>query len=343
MRALVLKEYGILELQEVPEPSIGPGEVLVRVKACGICGSDVHGMDGSSGRRIPPIIMGHEASGVISSVGEGISDWVSGDRVTFDSMIYCGKCSFCRRGQTNLCDSRRVVGVSCPEYRQHGAMAEFIALPANGLHTMPASISHVQAAMVEPAAVALHAVGRPPVRLNDSAVVIGSGLIGLLIIQALRLAGCGRIVAVDLNPSRLEVACRMGADVGLESAGIDVPARVLEMTSGRGADLVFEAVGLSETLQMATLSVRKGGALVLVGNIASKTDFLLQDVVTRELTLYGSCVSSGEYATCLDMLERGSLDVDSLISVVAPLSEGASWFDRLREDQSDLLKVILEP
>src|SRR5262245_40500816 len=121
MKALVLTEYKKFELQDVPVPELGGSDVLVRVKACGICGSDVHGMDGSSGRRRPPIIMGHEAAGVIERVGQGVSSWHVGDRVTFDSTIYCGECSYCRAGQINLCNNRRVLGVSCEDYRQHGA------------------------------------------------------------------------------------------------------------------------------------------------------------------------------------------------------------------------------
>ena len=129
MKALVLKEYRRFAIEDFPVPDVSPDEVLVRVRACGICGSDVHGMDGSSGRRIPPIVMGHEAAGEIAKIGSGVTGWKSGDRVTFDSTIYCGECWFCRRGRVNLCENRRVLGVSCAEYRRHGAFAEFVAVP----------------------------------------------------------------------------------------------------------------------------------------------------------------------------------------------------------------------
>src|SRR5580658_6506115 len=130
MNALLLTEYMKLELVDFPEPEIGPGDVLVRVRTCGICGSDIHGWDGSSGRRNPPLIMGHEASGEVAAVGSRVGDWRVGDRVTFDSTISCGECRFCREGRVNLCENRRVVGVSPAEYRQHGAYAEFLAVPA---------------------------------------------------------------------------------------------------------------------------------------------------------------------------------------------------------------------
>src|SRR5262245_57593004 len=193
MKALVLKEYKKFSYEDVPSPEPKPGEVLVAVKACGICGSDVHGMDGSTGRRRPPIIMGHEAAGVISSVGNNVSGWIPGDRVTFDSTIYCGKCDYCRRGEINLCDQRRVLGVSCEDYRQHGAFAEFVAVPQRILYRVPEQLPFEHAAMVEPFSIALHAVHRSPPALNDTVVVVGAGMIGLALVQALGQAGCGKL------------------------------------------------------------------------------------------------------------------------------------------------------
>ena len=139
MKALVLHEYNCFEYKDVQEPEIGPDEVLIEVKACGICGSDVHGMDGSTGRRKPPIIMGHEAAGVIAGVGKQVENWSEGDRVTFDSTIYCEECHFCRKGLINLCDNRRVLGVSCDDYRQQGAFAEYVSVPQHILYRLPGS------------------------------------------------------------------------------------------------------------------------------------------------------------------------------------------------------------
>ena len=157
MKALVLEEYNQLVFKEVPEPSIGPDDVLVQVKACGICGSDVHGMDGSTGRRIPPVIMGHEAAGIVSQTGAHVTDYQPGDRVTFDSTVYCGACSYCRLGKINLCENRRVLGVSCDEYRQNGAFADYVAVPRHILYRLPDGITFEQAAMVEACSIAFHA------------------------------------------------------------------------------------------------------------------------------------------------------------------------------------------
>lgn len=343
MKALVLQEYNRFGYQDVPEPKPGPDEVLVAVKACGICGSDVHGTDGSTGRRRPPIIMGHEASGIIASVGDGVKDWKPQDRVTFDSTIYCGVCDFCRRGEINLCDRRRVLGVSCEDYRQNGAFAEFVAVPQRILYRVPDSLPFEHAALVEPFAIALHAVRRSPPSLNDTVVVIGAGMIGLALVQALSQAGCGRLIVVDVAADRLKLAASLEATETVNSATADPSKTISELTNGRGADIAFEAVGVSATVELALRCVRKGGSVTLVGNVAPKIDFPLQVAVTRELTLHGSCASRGEYPACLDMLARGALKAQPLVSAVAPLAEGASWFERLYRKEPGLLKVVLAP
>jgi L-iditol 2-dehydrogenase len=342
MKSMVLTAYKRLELKDMPMPGLGPGDVRVRVHACGICGSDVHGFDGSSGRRIPPLIMGHEAAGTVDSVGEEVETLRPGDRVTFDSMISCGACRFCRAGQVNLCDNRRVVGVSPGEWRQHGAFAEYVAVPQNIVFRLPDGLSFEHAAMIEPVSVAVHAANRTPIRLGDRAVVVGCGMIGLLTIQAAKAAGCGTVFAVDVDETRLARASRLGADVTIPARD-DVPAQVIAATEGRGADVAFEAVGAAEPIQAAIASLRKGGTLTLIGNVTPRVDVDLQAIVTRELTLGGSCASSGEYPVCLDLLARGRIRVDELITAVAPLEDGPAWFERLYSREPGLMKIILKP
>jgi L-iditol 2-dehydrogenase len=343
MKALLLEEYKKLTVQDVPEPEIAPNEVLIRVKSCGICGSDVHGFDGSSGRRIPPVIMGHEASGVVAALGSDVRDFREGDRVTFDSMISCLRCYFCRQGRPNLCEDRRVLGVSCAEYRRHGAFAELVAVPQHIVFKIPEGLSFDEAAMVEPVSVAVHAVGITPVRMGDTAVVVGAGMIGLLTLQALRTAGCGKIVSVDLEDDRLAIAEKLGADEIINSRSADVPALIREMTDGRGADVVMEAVGADPTVKMSIESVRKGGAVTLIGNVTPNVTLPLQSVVTREVTLYGSCASSNDYAACLALMGRQAIQVRPMISATVPLERGAEMFDRLYKREPNLTKVILHP
>ncbi len=345
MKALELVAKSEFEYKEVANPEIKDDQVLIRVKACGICGSDVHGMDGSSGRRIPPIIMGHEASGVIEALGSSVdaSVWKPGDRVTFDSMVYCGECWHCRRGETNLCDNRMVLGVSCADYRNHGAFAEYVAVPERILYRLPDSLSFEHAALTEAVSVAVHAVDLSPIRLDDSAVVVGSGMIGLLVIQALKAAGCGKVIAVDLDEERLALAKKLGASEIVKADSGDVPEAIRQLTEGRGADHAFEVVGMDPTLRTAIDSVRKGGTVTLVGNLKPVVDFPLQEVVTRQINLIGTCGSAGEYPACLNLIADGTIRVDEIISATVPLSEGASWFDRLYKGEKGLAKVILKP
>jgi L-iditol 2-dehydrogenase len=343
MKALVLKAYNQLSFEEVPSPKPGPGEVRVSVKACGICGSDVHGMDGSTGRRQPPIIMGHEASGFIESLGPEVSAWKIGERVTFDSTIYCGECVFCRNGQINLCDHRRVLGVSCEDYRQHGAFAEFVVVPERVLYRLPPDLDFERAALVEPYAIALHAVRRSPPDLNDVVMVFGAGMIGLAITQCLSKTGCAELIVVDVALDRLALAKQLGATSTINPEKEDTREAILARTAGKGADRAFEAVGLPATVQAALKCVRKGGSVTLVGNVAPTIEFPLQIAVTRELSIFGSCASRGEYTACLDMLAHRTLEPKPLISATARLMDGAAWFHRLHKKEPGLLKVVLKP
>ncbi len=331
MKALELVEYGRFELGEKPRPTIASDEVLIRVRACGICGSDVHGMDGSTGRRIPPIVMGHEASGDIVEVGAECGAWHAGDRVTFDSTIFCGDCDFCRRGEINLCDNRQVLGVSCGDYRRPGAFAEFVAVPARVLCALPESVTYEQAAMVEPVAVAVHGVNRGAVTASDRVAVIGSGMIGLFIVQVLRARGVRDITAVDVDPRKLELAKEFGATrTALSSAGLDL-------------DVAIEAVGITDTVEMAVRTVRKGGRVSLVGNLSPDVRLPLQVLVTREISIFGCCASQGDYDESLALIASGEVRVDRMISKVISLDEAAHYFDLLHQKQPGLMKVIVCP
>jgi L-iditol 2-dehydrogenase len=343
MKALVLEAYNQLVYKDVPDPEAGPGEVLVRVESAGICGSDVHGMDGSSGRRVPPLIMGHEASGVIAALGAGVKGWEAGERITFDSTVYPLDDWYTRKGLYNLSDNRMVLGVSTGQWRKHGAFAEFVTVPSHILHRLPEGVTFTQAALVEPVAVAAHAVELTPMLWNDTAVVVGSGMIGLFVIQVLRAKGCGRIIAVDPDGGRLKLAGKLGADVTLNPDRVDVKEEVVALTSGRGADVAFEVVGISDSVKTAISTVRKGGTVTLVGNLSPKAEIPLQEIVTRQVRLQGSCAICGEYPAVLDMIARKRIDVEAILSAEAPLSEGADWFRRLYEREPGLIKVILKP
>jgi L-iditol 2-dehydrogenase len=327
----------------MPAPQPGADELLIRIRACGICGSDVHGYDGSTGRRLPPIIMGHEAAGVVEAVGSDVKNFHAGDRVTFDSTVYCGKCFYCLRSQINLCENREVIGVSTPAFRRMGAFAEYVTVPARIAYALPENMSYSHAALIEAVSVAVHGVSLTPIALEDTVVVVGAGMIGLLTLQAARLAGAGRVFVVDVDDTRLELARSLGATQTFNSSSADVASQIIEQTMGRGADAALECVGSTIPVKLALDSVRKGGAVTLIGNVAPTIELGLQSTVTRQIRLQGSCASSGEYPACISLISRGAIRVDPLLSAVAPLEDGASWFHRLYEREPGLLKVVLEP
>ena len=339
MKALLLSKYRHLELTDLAVPEPGPDEVLIRVAACGICGSDVHGYDGSSGRRIPPIVMGHEAAGTIAEVGKEVNGLAEGDRVTVDSTVFCGECKNCLSGDINLCDRRQVLGVSCDDYRRAGAFAEFVVVPARIVHHLPRNLPFAEAALLEAVAVALHAVSLVRVAAGSAALVIGAGTIGLLLQQALRVAGCSSVFVSDLDPTRLQLSRDLGATATIPTD--DLNSQIMRHTHGVGVDLAVEAVGKSETVNAAIQNVRKSGSVILVGNISRDITLPLQSVVTRQICLQGSCASAGEYPKAIQLISSGTIRVRPLISAVAPLDDGPQWFERLYAREPNLMKIVL--
>jgi L-iditol 2-dehydrogenase len=287
--------------------------------------------------------MGHEAAGEIVQTGASVSDLPVGERVTFDSTIYCGQCFYCGRGERNLCENRQVLGVSPGPYRRHGAFAEYVVVPRRIVYQLPDNLSFEHAAMIEAVSVAVHAVSLTPVRAGDTAVVVGSGMIGLLAIQALRHTGCASVIAVDTDPARLELARQLGAAGAIDPRTRDTVMAIREMTEGRGADVAIECVGAGEPVRTAIACVRKGGAATLVGNLEPAVEFPLQNVVTGQIRIQGSCASSGEYPASIEPMSKGAIQVGPLISAVAPLDEGPAWFGRLYRREPNLMKVILKP
>jgi L-iditol 2-dehydrogenase len=279
----------------------------------------------------------------VAEVGVGVDRVQVGDRVTFDSTISCGRCEECRRGRVNLCPHRRVLGVSCGEYRQHGAFAESVAVPQHILYKLPPGLPFEHAALIEPVSVALHAVSRLHIEPHERAVVVGSGMIGLLVVQALRVAGCNQVIAIDLEASRLELAVALGATATINAKQTDAVRAVMELSGGEGADVAVEVVGNAAGLATAIGCARRGGRVGLVGNLSPQAPFPLQTVVTREITLVGSCASAGEYPRAIELVAGGAIRVAPLISAVASLADGPHWFERLYGREPGLMKIILQP
>jgi 2-desacetyl-2-hydroxyethyl bacteriochlorophyllide A dehydrogenase len=343
MKALVHTAPFHFDFREVPRPQPGEDEVLVRVKACGICGSDVHGYTGTTGRRIPPIIMGHEASGVAEALGRNVRDLAVGDRVTFNSTVYCNQCAACRQGRMNLCQNRKILGVSTPAFRADGAMAEYVVVPWWITHRLPDALSFEEAALIEPAAVSLHAVRITPIDVNDVVVVVGAGQIGLFTLQVARVKGAGTIVVLDVKEERLALARQLGADVTINSGSADVAGEMRRAVARPDADAVLEAVGMEATVRLAMDLTKLGGNLTLIGNVTPEVRLKLQDIVMRELTIRGSAAIAGEYRACLDLMASGRIQAKPLISRIVPLAEGQQAFDALHRGDAGLMKIVLQP
>jgi len=322
---------------------VGDDDVLIRVKACGICGSDVHGSTGKTGRRIPPLIMGHEAAGIVEDIGKNVKDFEKGQRVCFDSTVYCNRCEQCRTGFYNRCENRQVLGVSTPDFKRHGAFAEYVAVPWWIVSIIPEHLSFTHAALLEPVSIGVHAVNRAPLSTNGTIVVIGAGTIGLFILQAVRLKGARKVFVSDINEFRLEVAKKLGADEVINPEKSALRKTVFEKTENKGVNVTFEAVGYASTFQDAISVTKMGGHLVAVGNLEKMAEFDLQQFIASELTFTGSYASSGEFRDCVELVASGKINVEPLISDVLPLEDGPQTFERLLKAEENLLKIVLEP
>ena len=327
-----------MPLHERARREPGRGEVAVTVRASGICGSDVHGYVGSTGRRRPGVVMGHEAAGEVRAVGDEVDAVRPGDRVALRSILPCGECTSCGRGRGNVCENRRGLGMHLD-----GAYADEVVVPASLVMPLPADLSFAQGALIEPLGVALHAVHLTPFGPDDDVAIIGAGAIGLLALLAVRDRGAARIVVSDRSRHRLALAQRLGADVTIDAAKGDPSAAIREATDGRGADAVLEAVGIGPTVQQSLAGARIGGNVTWVGNSAPTIEIGMQDVVTRELTIRGAHGSTTEFDEGAALIAESRIDVRPIIEHLAPLEDGPSLFRALGEGRLDAAKVILQP
>ena len=343
MKSLVYTKPYHFEYSDFPEPKVGDDDVLIRVKACGICGSDAHGSTGKTGRRIPPLIMGHEAAGIVEDVGKNVKDFEKGQRVCFDSTVYCNQCQACRAGFYNRCEHRQVLGVSTPDFKRHGAFAEYVAVPWWIVSKIPDNLSFTKAALLEPVSIGVHAANRAPLSAEDTVLIIGAGTIGLFVLQAARLKGARKIFISDINEFRLDVAKNLGADEVINPDKSDLKEIIFEKTDNKGVNVSFEVVGYARTFQDAVSVTKMGGHLVAVGNLEKIAEFDLQQFIASELTFTGSYASSGEFRDCIELVASGKINVEPLISDVLPLKDGPKAFERLLKAEENLLKIVLEP
>ncbi|MFL5757193.1 MAG: zinc-binding dehydrogenase [Chloroflexota bacterium] len=338
MKALVFQGAGQMTLEERPDPVPGPAEVVVAVRAAGICGSDVHGYLGATGRRRPGVAMGHEAAGDVLALGAGVDGVREGDRVALRSILSCGHCPECTAGRPNICVNRRGLGMHL-----EGAYAEKVLVPATLAVRLPPDVPYEEAALIEPLAVAMHAMSLSPPEPGDTVAIVGAGAIGLLTLLAVRLTNVSCIVVTDRDRHRLDVARQLGADVVVDVDANDPVAAVGAATEGRGADVVFEAVGVAAAAAQSTAVARSGGRITWIGNSAPTVELSMQEVVTRELVLRGAYGFRDEFEQAAEAIATRRIDVRPLIELTAPLSEGPELFRRLGAREIDAVKVVLEP
>ncbi len=339
MRAVVCVEPGRMELQHVPVPEPAPDEVIVRVEASGVCGSDIRGFHG----RHPdikdyPIILGHEYSGTIVALGSQASGPAIGTRVAVEPLTVCGRCRGCIEGHYQLCDNLMLNG-----HHYEGSFCEFTRAKSVFCFPIPDAMSFRVAAFAEPVAVAVHAVKRSRATVGDLVVVLGAGPIGNLCMQVARAAGA-RVLISDVDPPKLDVARATGADFVVNAATESVESVVRALTGGTGADIVMEAAGVSTTLQQTVHLARKGGTIVAVGFTADDTDSIrLTDVTIRELDFLGTVIYCRDYPATLDLLSSGRVVTEPLATHEYTLEALADQAAVVASKPSGMIKPLVLP
>ncbi|MGO9062914.1 MAG: zinc-dependent alcohol dehydrogenase [Candidatus Binataceae bacterium] len=335
MKACVFKAPGApLEVTEIPDPIAGPGEVVVRVRNCGICGSDLHAAQW--GVLPAGTIMGHEFSAVVDELGAGVSGFEPGESVMVVPMINCGECDFCRTGQALLCTKQTGIGFEAP-----GAYAEKVRTRPGVLLKMPAGLSHRAAATVEPAVVGLHGLHRAKLLVGETCVVMGAGPIGLMTTMWARFAGARAVVVSEMAEGRRAMALRMGADA-VVNPRVQSPVQELIKMTGDGPDVVFECIGVPGTIEEAIRFVRKGGRVVVMGACGEADKITPMRALRREVDLrFSSGAELREFQTTMALLASGRISTDPMITHAVGIDDLPRAFAALSRP-NDQCKVMLE-
>jgi len=336
MKAVIKEKPGPgFVLREIPPPQANPGTVVVQVKAVGICGSDLPIFSGV--RSVPyPLIPGHEFAGIIAQVGPGVKEWQIGDRVAVGLVMGCGKCSFCRRGQEELCDHLAEIGIHAD-----GAYAEYVRVPVANLHHLPEEVSFHQGASADPLASSYHGLRRLNIRPEDNVVLFGDGAISLYALQAVQARGVKRAMVIGHHDRRLQVAAELGA-VTVNSHQQDPVEIIARLTGGRMADLVIEATGNAEVLPILLRAAAKGGTVLLLGIFHFDAQVNPAPIIRHELHVVGSfCYNYESFAASLELLRHRQVRIEPVVTHILPLEEIGHALDLLNQRQA--IKVILEP
>ncbi len=337
MKALVYTAPHKVEIQTLADPSPRADEVVVRVRAAGVCGSDVLGFLGKSKKRVPPLVLGHEMAGEVSAVGASVRDLAKGARVAIMPLITCGTCEHCAHGRNSVCEKRVLLGMNVA-----GGFAEYVVAPRTCVYPVPRGMDFLSASMVEcvatPANLFLNHVRRP----IRNAAIFGAGTQGLLALQLARLRGAMQVYAVDVHEARLAVAERLGARP-VHGKKEDPVQAILAATGGRGCDVVVDAAGYSPARQQGQKVTARGGLLAFVGLSDPTTEIDVLDLINREIEIHGIYgYAPGDFQRALEYVAAGRVDVTSWVREY-PLAEGQRVFDQLSSQPGDLVKASLTP
>jgi 2-desacetyl-2-hydroxyethyl bacteriochlorophyllide A dehydrogenase len=340
MKALVYHGAKDLRYEDVPKPEPKAGEVLVRMRAVSICGSDLSGYKGVNPMRVPPLIMGHEFSGEIADLGKGVTGLKVGQRCGVVTNLFCKKCEDCKNDLGNICDNRFIIGTTMAAGGYNGAMAEYVVAPAEKIMPLADHVSFNECALVEPLSISLRGTKHAGNLKGKTVAVFGAGPIGLLAIACIKDAGAKNIIAVDIVDKRLEMAKEMGATHSINSKE-DVYKYTRGLTNGVGVDVSFDAAGVEQTVNTAVEITRNAGTIIMCGMASAKINIEYKHAVCKELKLLGTYMYTTEMNEGLDIITRGGIDVKKIITSVYPLSEGPKIFEQLTSGNPTDIKVIL--
>ena len=339
MKAAVWYGGKEIRIEEVPKPDPGPNDVLVRVKAAGICGSDLHAYEGISKRRVPPLIMGHEIAGEIAEIGGHVKGSQIGDRVVVQPVLSCGECEQCRSGNENICRNIRFLGLHVP-----GGFAEYVKAPAESCYTMPSRLRFEEACLTEPLSVAVHVVNNVPVGVDGTILIVGAGVVGSMVTQVARLRTSGKIIVTDILDSRLDLAKKLGADITINPRKKNVPEEIHKITEGRGVDVSIEVVGIESTIQDALASVKKGGTTIAIGLLEKSIKIDVMSLVSSELKLLGSYLYNDcDFRSSINLITEGKVNMQPYLTRILALDDALKGFEEMATNKEKILKVILRP
>ena len=339
MRQAIMTRPGVIEHREVPDPVAGPGEVLVRIRRIGVCGSDIHVWHGKHPYTSYPVVQGHEVSGEVAAVGEGVADLKPGDRVTVRPQVTCGTCLACREGRYHICDNLKVMG-----FQTTGMASDFHVVPADHIVRLPDGMPHDEGALVEPLAVACHALGRSGMDIAGKKIlVLGGGPIGNLVAQAAMGMGAALVALTDLSAFRLDVARRCGIPVCIDAGREDLRAAVDRHFGPDGADLILECVGVNATLDQAVSLARKGSDIIVVGVFGQKATVDLGLVQDRELRLIGTLMyRHKDYLRAVALLDMGKVCLGPLVTHRFPFSRYEEAYRLIDATRDGVMKVLID-